>query len=653
MNMFFSGIGGIGTSALALIFQSLGFNVKGSDIRESPVTQKLQSLGIKVLIPQTKENITNTKIDLLVKTNALPENHIELVTAKALNIPIFSYPQALGILTNILPSIGIAGTHGKTTTTAIVSKIFLSCNQDIFGLIGAFFKDFNNTNYRVPKNLSKSAKNTIIKTLNTVLQNIYGNNNAHYSNSHITSSYNIKKIQQVAKYNLQTNKANVQQDQEIFFTRDFFVGFKKDYSLPYFIIEADEYKDAFLNHTLDYLVVTSVDFDHADYFKTHKNYLTSFAKAILNTNKVIIANLKDEDFKQVLSIAKQLDTNGKLSSLKFVDWTKFINKAKKSPLYFKTQFLIEDTASALALANTFKFEDSCIYKGISEFTGAWRRFEIINTPINNTNEQIKNSFKNKGQSDTGNVHEPVQNGHNSSLGHKNNVDISAQLSVRTQFVQSGHKDTRGPQKIGKLNNFSKPEKFSGSGLTNTNLQKGIFLINDYAHNPKKLLYAGLALRDFAKQHNLKNAYIYWEPHQYNRTYTLFDEFAEVIFKLLKHDVIKKLIVTDIYGARSSLKDRQKIDAKKFVKKVKALLPKDLANKIYYGGSIENAINQIKMFLNFSNNNAHYWGNSTKQLGSIKKAQHNNVQPQLGKIKTPDVILIASAGKLGEGVYEIV
>lgn len=121
---YFIGIGGIGTSALAQLLFSRGIEVMGSDVSATPVTDKLEERGIKVLLDQKRENITDD-IDLIIYTIAIPEDNPEIQEAKEKNIELKTYPEMLGIVSADSYTIAIAGTHGKTTTTAMTADVMV------------------------------------------------------------------------------------------------------------------------------------------------------------------------------------------------------------------------------------------------------------------------------------------------------------------------------------------------------------------------------------------------------------------------------------------------------------------------------------------------------------------------------------------------
>ncbi len=119
-HIHFVGIGGIGMSALAEILFQKGFKISGSDITENTLTQRLKK-KIKFFNYHSKKNVINA--DLIVHSSAIKKNNIELKSALKLKIPIFSRAMMLADVMRFKSSITIAGSHGKTTTTSIISSI--------------------------------------------------------------------------------------------------------------------------------------------------------------------------------------------------------------------------------------------------------------------------------------------------------------------------------------------------------------------------------------------------------------------------------------------------------------------------------------------------------------------------------------------------
>lgn len=126
----FIGIGGISMSAIALILLKNGFSVSGSDISENDNVKELERQGIKIFIGHKKENITSD-IDIVVYSKAIHDDNEEIIKTKELNIKLMSRSAILGeIMANYEKRICVAGTHGKTTTTAIISKVLFDKKFD-------------------------------------------------------------------------------------------------------------------------------------------------------------------------------------------------------------------------------------------------------------------------------------------------------------------------------------------------------------------------------------------------------------------------------------------------------------------------------------------------------------------------------------------
>ena len=124
------GIGGISMSGLAEILLGEGFTISGSDMKESEITDSLKALGVKVNIGQVASNITDD-IDLVVYTAAIKEDNEEFQAVIAKKLPILTRAQLLGqIMNNYKYGIAVSGTHGKTTTTAMMSHVLLQANTD-------------------------------------------------------------------------------------------------------------------------------------------------------------------------------------------------------------------------------------------------------------------------------------------------------------------------------------------------------------------------------------------------------------------------------------------------------------------------------------------------------------------------------------------
>ena len=140
--VFFVGIGGIGISAIARLMFLEGKEVSGSDMSENVLTHELAELGIKITIGQGFEFIPKDA-DLIVYTIAIPHYDPKLFEQiKNSRILFKSYPEMLGLVTKDKYTIAISGTHGKTTTTAMIAKILVDAGRDPSLVVGSLLKDF-------------------------------------------------------------------------------------------------------------------------------------------------------------------------------------------------------------------------------------------------------------------------------------------------------------------------------------------------------------------------------------------------------------------------------------------------------------------------------------------------------------------------------
>ncbi|MCR5467774.1 MAG: UDP-N-acetylmuramate--L-alanine ligase [Lachnospiraceae bacterium] len=150
VHVHFIGIGGISMSGLAQILLKANFTVSGSDAKESDLTKELETLGAKVNIPQSADNITGD-IDVVVYTAAISKDNPELCAAQAANLPLLTRSELLGeIMDNYKVPAGISGTHGKTTTTSMISQILLAADADPTITVGGIL-DAIGGNIRVGK----------------------------------------------------------------------------------------------------------------------------------------------------------------------------------------------------------------------------------------------------------------------------------------------------------------------------------------------------------------------------------------------------------------------------------------------------------------------------------------------------------------------
>lgn len=137
----FIGIGGCGMSAIARVLLLKGYKVSGSDLKESPVTVRLRDLGATIYIGHEPSNLRLA--DVVVVSSAISAKNPELKAAQDKGLPIYRRAEMLNIVMSDYPRrIGIAGTHGKTTTTSLITRMLLYANQDPTYVIGAELSDY-------------------------------------------------------------------------------------------------------------------------------------------------------------------------------------------------------------------------------------------------------------------------------------------------------------------------------------------------------------------------------------------------------------------------------------------------------------------------------------------------------------------------------
>ncbi len=140
----FVGIGGIGMSGLANIMSGLGFKVQGSDINLNKNIERLKKNRIKVSIGHSKKNISNSTI--LVISSAIKNSNPEVLFAKKKQLPIYKRGDMLAHIVSLLKrNIVVAGSHGKTTTTSLISSVFSQTKLDPTIINGGVLNSFNNS----------------------------------------------------------------------------------------------------------------------------------------------------------------------------------------------------------------------------------------------------------------------------------------------------------------------------------------------------------------------------------------------------------------------------------------------------------------------------------------------------------------------------
>ena len=139
----FVGIGGIGMSGLSIIMKDKGFKVQGSDLTLNKNIERLKKERIKIFIGQKKQNLK--KATIIVISSAIKKNNPEIVEAKRKKLPIISRGEMLAHIVSLMKNIVVVGSHGKTTTTSLVTSIFQNTKIDPTIINGGVINSIKNT----------------------------------------------------------------------------------------------------------------------------------------------------------------------------------------------------------------------------------------------------------------------------------------------------------------------------------------------------------------------------------------------------------------------------------------------------------------------------------------------------------------------------
>lgn len=298
----FIGIGGIGTSALARWFLTQNWTVSGSDLLASKITRELVNEGAKIKIGHKKANL-GTGTDLVIYNQAIPVGNTELKEAKRVGIPILSYPQAIGKLTQEYKTIAIAGAHGKSTTTAFVSLALIKAGFDPTVIIGTRLKDFGPASHG--KNFRKGKG-------------------------------------------------------------------------EYFVLEACEWKNAFLNYSPAAVIITNIDKEHLDFFKNISNIKKSFLRFISNvkTGGFLVLNKDDKNLKSLDRQVKKIAAKNKLRIFWYdLNSSSSISLKISKVLKVPGRHNFSNALAAYTLARQMGISEKIILEAFSRYRGIWRRLE--------------------------------------------------------------------------------------------------------------------------------------------------------------------------------------------------------------------------------------------------------------------------------------
>lgn len=283
-HVHFIGIGGIGMSGLARLFLHEGKIVSGSDRAPSQLTGALEREGVRFFSAQEPANLSSD-IDLVVYTEAMPHDHPELAAARERGISCINYFEGLGLVANEYYLIAVAGSHGKTTTTAMLIDIFEAAGTDPTAIVGSL-RATTGSNYRAGKG-------------------------------------------------------------------------------KYFIVEACEYKRDFLTLRPDVLVITNIEYEHVDYYKSLADVQSAFRELAqrVPAGGAIIAPVNDPAVAPVLDHVRA----------RVIDYARFFDPLM--PLHVPGVHNALNAAAACATGDFAGLDVQVVRTALGAFRGTWRRFE--------------------------------------------------------------------------------------------------------------------------------------------------------------------------------------------------------------------------------------------------------------------------------------
>ncbi len=185
-HIHFVGVGGVGMAGIAEVLLSQGYRVSGSDVAAGALTERLASMGAEIYLGHAAENIANA--DVVVRSSAVSRDNAELVRATECHIPIVQRAEMLGELMRFRYGIAIAGTHGKTTTTSLVTSILTEAGVDPTFVIGGRLNSagsnarLGTSRYLVAEADESDASFLYLKPTISVVTNIDADHMATYHN---------------------------------------------------------------------------------------------------------------------------------------------------------------------------------------------------------------------------------------------------------------------------------------------------------------------------------------------------------------------------------------------------------------------------------------------------------------------------------------
>jgi UDP-N-acetylmuramate--alanine ligase len=184
----FIGIGGSGMSGIAEVLYNLGYQISGSDLNQSPVTKRLQKLGCEIFDTHHQNNIKDA--DAVVVSSAISQKNPELIKAQKNNTPIVPRAEMLAEIMRFRFGIAVAGTHGKTTTTSLITHILNTAKLDPTYIIGGILNSsginakLGESDYLVAEADESDASFLLLQPMLSVITNIDQDHMSTYDNDY-------------------------------------------------------------------------------------------------------------------------------------------------------------------------------------------------------------------------------------------------------------------------------------------------------------------------------------------------------------------------------------------------------------------------------------------------------------------------------------
>lgn len=367
--IYFIGISGIGMSALARLFKGIGKHVSGSSDLENDQTKSLKSEGVNVFIGHKVENLSKD-IELVIKSEAIPDNNIEIITAEKLNIPIITYGEGLSFFFNKFKSVAITGTHGKSSVSGI--------------LVDSLW-DTDRISYLVGTNVKKTKKNGAFKGILFIgeaceYKETFSN---FYPDTIIIPSL---EMDHVDYYKNKKNYLNAFKDFILHLKGEnkiiLHVSTYEEIQLLEFIVSLPFiknyyfYSDFMKIHELINILSKKVNIDILKKILSHLYFYNYKGKSkIFNSEKVFLTEVYK--VKNVNNALKYIKNLKELKKEKIFNYKEFYKKETELLFPFPSKEYAANITSVYIFLKTLGFSKKKIFDLIKGYKGIERRFDIM------------------------------------------------------------------------------------------------------------------------------------------------------------------------------------------------------------------------------------------------------------------------------------